>query len=144
MYPTGQTHSVPVPYAPTCIPTNPTAHQVKLPVRRPSSQRLTPTKPGAYDRDPLSTEKVSQHQAGPPGRFLVAVSVYDLVLGDRLTWNFNQHDLAAPYAMTLPQSHAYHLSITKPVQRCTCSMPMDCPRQRMIPVPPPWPLHEDY
>ena len=31
---------------------------------------------------------------------LVALSVYDLVPGDRLTWNFNQHDPPAPYAMT--------------------------------------------
>ena len=75
---------------------------------------------------------------------LVALSVYDLVPGDRLTWNFNQHDPPAPYAMTLPQSHAYRRSVAKPMQRCTCSMPLDCPRQRMIPVPPTWPLHEDH
>jgi hypothetical protein len=74
---------------------------------------------------------------------LIAVTIYDLVPDDRLSWNFNQHNLTAPYAMRLPRPHAYRRSTIGPVQRSTCSTPLDCPRQRMIPVLLPWHIRED-
>lgn len=74
----------------------------------------TPTNAALYNHH--CTEPTLRGEWWTAGQIpcLVAVSVYDLVPGDRLTWNFNQHDPTAPYAMTLPQSHAYHRPLRPP------------------------------